>query len=346
MPIESRIEDVEHAFESFHDFQCAKFNIKHSATDFKNALKELDGTFVATRKVKEFLLVRFQNPSIRDFMQYLLVSGELLPDVISRLMFFEQAQWFIETLDEEEPQVPVDELARHVPELLEALKRLVDASSCSITVHGVQPLQWVNAEDANMVERITAIGSAVLRRKAREDSDWMTERLAEIAKCLEEGNLTASSVVGSVEILKELGYLESEAGKQLVFVLKSCAMNEPCDLDDFETLANVIHYFPASFDESELESIRMEYSDYAERYASECDLTNPQELREEASRMGVVGKALHVNTNSAQETLRESAHNIEEEESDRDDDDDRRGGGISEECSDVELDSMFSTLGN
>jgi len=110
MPAEVRMADLERAFASFHNSQCTKFAISHSATDFNNALKELDGTFVSTRKVQEAVLVRFQNPSIRDFMQYLLLGGEALAGVVGSLVFFEQAQWFVEKQSEKKPQFRLDEL--------------------------------------------------------------------------------------------------------------------------------------------------------------------------------------------------------------------------------------------
>lgn len=44
--------DVEKAFTTFHNSQCAKFGIAHSAADFMSALKELDGTFVASRMIQ------------------------------------------------------------------------------------------------------------------------------------------------------------------------------------------------------------------------------------------------------------------------------------------------------
>jgi hypothetical protein len=345
MPTEALIGDVEKAFASFHNSQCAKFGIAHSATDFNTALKELDGTFASTRKVQDYVLVRFQNPSIRDFLQFLLLSGELLSEVISALVFFEQAQWFVETLSEEKPQVPVNELARRIPQLLDALKNLFEATSCSIAVDGHQQWQRITAQKANPAGRIATIGLAVLRRADRSDADWMTERIAELARGLQDSKLSASSVVGSIESLKELGYLESDAGKQLVLALKNSATSEPCDLDDFEALANVVNALPQSFVVSELESVRVAYSEYADQYAAECDLTNPDELREQASRISDIGDLLQVDTNTAQETLRQSAHEIEvEQESRWDDDDYRRGGGSSDECSDGELDSMFGTL--
>ena len=88
-------------------------------------------------------------------------------------------------------------------------------------------------------------------------------------------------------------------------------------------------------------------TNYADEYAGDCGLKDPGELREETTRIENVGEALGVDTDSAQQSLREAADEIEAEQGldqDWDSDDDRGGGGISEECSNSELDSMFGTL--
>ncbi len=93
---------------------------------------------------------------------------------------------------------------------------------------------------------------------------------------------------------------------------------------------------------------QFEQPDYADEYAGDCDLKDPEELREEASRIENVGEALGVDTDSAQQSLREAADEIEKEQEQEQnwdsDDGSRGGGGMAEECSDSELDSMFGTL--
>jgi len=161
MPLESHIADVEKAFSKFHNYQCARFGIGHSAADFMDALKELDGTFVASRMIQETLLVRFQNPSIRDFMQNLLLGGELLPEVIAGLVFFEQAQWFVETLSDEQPRLSLKALMAHASEVATATQRLIDQNSCTIEVTGSQTWQRVTTKTLNPVERLATAALAI-----------------------------------------------------------------------------------------------------------------------------------------------------------------------------------------
>lgn len=348
MPTECRMPDVEAAFGSFHNSQCAKFGIPHRAVDFNSALKELDGTFIATRKAQNSVLVRFQNPSIRDFMQFLLLNGELLQEILSSLVFFEQAHWFVETLAERVPQTSSEHLLRCRPRIMAALRRLLDADSCSITVEGHPHWLEVKVMLVNPTARIADVASANLDYRGQAEDNWIVEKIRQLAIKLERGTISAASVVGSVDKLKEFGLMDSEAGTELAMALKRCAMSEPSDLDDYETLANVVRSFPESFGTQELQAIGYGYSNFADAYSTECDISSPDELRDEATRIGEVGDILNVDTDEAQKTMRESADEIEESEGTGwDDDDERRSsGGNPAECSDGELDSMFGTLGS
>ena len=103
---------------------------------------------------------------------------------------------------------------------------------------------------------------------------------------------------------------------------------------------------PQSFSESELDSVRESYSAFVDHYAAECGIDNPDELRDEVERIGNVGELLKVDTQEAQDALRETADEIEKEEHPRWEDDENSGSVIhSDTCTDGELESMFSTLG-
>lgn len=345
MPGEVRIVDLERAFTSFHNSQCGKFLISRSAADFSSALKELDGTFVSTRRVQESVVARFQNPSIRDFMQYLLLGGEVLADVVGSLTFFEQAQWLAEKQGEENPPFRLDELARHTGAIMAALQTLFGAASCSISVSGFHESACLSVVKANSAARLVSIAT-LLKLKKQDYEDWVDSRIAEIAVSLESGTVSLLSVVGSVESLGDQGLLDSVSGKQLVGVLKGRAMNQLQDLDDYETLAKVVNALSGSFSDEELETIREAYGKFIEQYVGDCDISSPDELRDEASRIGEVGDLLQVDTEFAQDALKEAAIENEKAEEPIWEDYDSDYVGGSDECSDGELDSMFGTLGS
>lgn len=264
---------------------------------------------------------------------------------MTSLSFFEQARWFVETLKERKPQVSREELARHIPQIVDALKRLVYANSCSISVVGTNEWAQITAELANPAARLSTIASFTANQEGQGDAGWIAAKLAEVVANLKAGKLSASFIMGSVDALKKLGHLDSEAGRELVVALKDQVLAEPCDLDEFETLATVINTLPESFDEAEVKSVRVAFFEFADQYATECDFDNPDELRDEASRIGAVGDLLQVDTDVVQDALKERADNIElEDPPDWDIDEEGCGGGAADECSDEELDSIFGTL--
>lgn len=347
MPTECLIEDVETAFVSFHSSYCVQYKIPYSAMDFRNAMKELDGTFISIRKVEQCLLIRFQNPSIRDFMQFLLLGGELLEETLASLVYFEQALWLIEIMEEKALQTTLRQLLPFAPQIVAVLQRLVDSNSCTISIDGHQRRLRVSVKPSNPFARIAAIVSAMSKYNVRIDNDWATDCIAVLETRLISGNHHASSVVGSLDALKSNGLLNSDAGKQFVRTLKNRAMSDPSDIDDYEALANVVKALRDAFDVAEVELISEAYSEFASSYSSECDLSDPDELRDEASRLGLVGDLLQVDTDEAQDMMRELAGKIEMNGwSDwYDDEDDHRGSRLNQdECSDGELDSMFGTL--
>jgi hypothetical protein len=99
-PSEALVQHIEAAFRSYHNNRCVQAGAIHSSDDFKKALKELDGTFINTRRIHEEVIIRFQNPSIRDFLRNLLLEGEFLEGITEDAVFFEQMQWFSATLSD------------------------------------------------------------------------------------------------------------------------------------------------------------------------------------------------------------------------------------------------------
>lgn len=353
MPRESLMRNLERAFEAFHLSQCGKFGIARSTTDFNTALKELDGTFIATRKIQESVLVRFQNPSIRDFMQNLLFGGECLNEVLSSLVYFEQARWFADTLREESPHVPVLQLKLHLGEIVEAMEALIDAPSCSISIEGVGPLQRFSLLKSNPASRLAQFATAVQGANALKNAASIAARIGDLAGRLEAGSISASSCLEAVKPLEALDHLAGEQGERFVRALKTASVGHLSDFDDFETVAGVIDAFPHLFSSGEIEEIQDAYAGFAEGFAEGCvsgsyDIDDPESLRDEASKVDYVGDLLKVDTQDSQKRIKDYAKKIEDEsEESRDwDDDDGPRGGSAEECSDRDIDSMFGTLGN
>ena len=176
-------------------------------------------------------------------MQYLLLGGESLSDAITSLVFFEQAQWLAARLNEEASQLPMDALILHAASIIQALRKLIDAPSCTVLTYS----PYLHVETSDSISLLATIASAAQKHMHREDSEWVEGQIAELSKRLAAGQIYPSTIIQSMKPLQEYGYLETSSGMELISKLKIKTMCEPSDLDEFETLANLIDIVPQHF---------------------------------------------------------------------------------------------------
>ncbi|GEM_PF-2456873 len=90
-------EDLFAAIQNFaKNLAFNKYKLKTSESDFKDSLKELEGTFIKIEKdIKENIVIEYQNPSIQDFLvNYLRENKDLIQDLIEQAIFYNQLTEF------------------------------------------------------------------------------------------------------------------------------------------------------------------------------------------------------------------------------------------------------------
>jgi hypothetical protein len=355
MPTEVRLSDLEQAFAQLHERQCQRCGIARRPADYMTALKELDGTFVATKRVRETTLIRFQNPSIRDFMKHLLTYGEHVEDIIASSIFFEQPYWLSEILAGRKPGSSPIPLSKHGHAILEAMRRLTTVPSCSITVERYGTNERVALQEANQAWRLSQIASSESALTGDRDDTFVRSRLEYLTEALRSDHIRASACLVGVEILRDLGHLSTEQGQQFVTALKERAAERPTEIEDFETLTKIVRVFPTLFSETELSIIRNAYEGYARQSAEDCtnnswEIDDPDVIREESVRIENVGNQLGVAVDEFVQMIDDFANEKEQEaearrDQERDDDGEYFGSsGSWDQCTDDELNSMFGTL--
>lgn len=347
LPTEVMLDHLEKAFDSFHQTRCDRYGIKCGPSDFKRAVKELDGTFLAIRMIESNLLVRFQNPSIRDFMQNILLNGDSLEEILRSTTYFEQAHWFSETLHAEEPRISLVKLRSHERLVVENMKRLISAHGCSISILGINGSERLYVDEASGPTRLGSIAISLKDILKREDREFIGAQLGLFASQLAINQLVPATCLTALETLRTYGHLGTKSGEGFVTALKRCVMAGRSNLSGFETLTLTVRALPESFSEEEIEMIKGEYLSYTQFFEMD-EMDDPEKIRDEASRIEEIGDLLGVDTHDAREKLHDLADEIEaNSESDREwgpeGDDSLRGGG-SEECTDQDIDSMFRTL--
>lgn len=348
LPTESQITDVEEAFVALHGNRSVAGSRRQG--DFTRALKELDGTFISTRRVGEDVLLQFHNASIRDFVRGRVLKLPLLEEILESCVFFEQAQWVADILFDERRYVARHVAAQCTGQVANALKRLATARSCIVKIQGYGPNERAVSPTPNRVERLAEIAEFSRRAGDLDERDFINSRLADLEAALVSRQIDPASCLVAIAPLRQLGILSDEQGRRFALALKTVT-SRPREWDEFKTLGRVVEALPELFDEAERRDIGDALSIFAEQFVTdyedgELEVDNPEEIREDAVVLEALGDTFEIDTRYLQERLHKHADHIEGELQDQRDwgRDERRTVSRGPECPDTELDSMFRTL--
>lgn len=345
LPIEISLQSAESAFEKFHYKQCEDHRQPSSATDFNFALKELDGTFVSTRKIQSTILLRFQNPSIRDFMQNLILQSRLLSKIIQSLVFFEQAEWFWEVLRSTRANLPIEKLKTQAKAIVCSMKDLYANKTCLQVVEGSTDAQKTELLPVAIPARLSKIILAFEKVGMLHDNEWLKENILNLTKALNAGGESMGASIELARNLKVCGILEQDEGKAFLSAIKNNAVNFLEDLDGYDLLALAVRKLPDIFTEREMEEFQVGYESLMEGYVDEQHSENPEYLREEAKKMRIIDRALGADTDAIQTELSEKADKIESEyEPDWDYEGNNPANVPGDSFTDDDMNSMFGTL--
>jgi hypothetical protein len=95
LPDRARIDDLKRLFGLFQQYMAEHNRHSIDAMDFHDSLEEIEGTFLDIELLTEQTrIVRFHNPSIRDFLENYLSEHEIVIRFLARsAQFFSQLRW-------------------------------------------------------------------------------------------------------------------------------------------------------------------------------------------------------------------------------------------------------------
>ena len=117
----SELIDLEPVWKALHELKAKRHNIKTSEGDFRQALNDLEDAFIKIDRS----MIELLNPSIRDFIQNILLKGDEVEGLIESAMRFRQLRYLC-LLSERTQSSRLKELASvENGDFLEALERLL-----------------------------------------------------------------------------------------------------------------------------------------------------------------------------------------------------------------------------
>lgn len=320
------LDDLEQAFVSLYTFQSGSFSHSASSRDFKHALKELEGTFIQIDKQSQDYLVRFQNPSIRDFLaNYLSENLSDLKAIFLSAVYYEQAQ----TLWYERPETPQNNksvtknmsrlmaaIIQCQRELTESLTRNYKSQSCTINrIHdgSLDAIYWRREPNPALEDRAQFAITVHKRIPTKELSDVIRLILSQLMLDYKQGQGNKSNIVRTIRILESSNYHGVDRD-DLVASAKGFLMGGLEQFFDFECINDFeLSVGPVYTDMEPAQIVNTFYK----LLPSEVDfiLSNEKEadvIRALAETLGNIGEAYKVDVSSELEQLEEHANEAEQ----------------------------------
>ena len=347
LPEDCPYAEVLQAFSAFHSASSGHVSATKNADDFRYALKELDGTFLAYRNVGGTSLIRFQNPSIRDFMQTLIFGGEALTVLLGSIVYFEQAQWLSNSLVDEQKRIVRPRIVDASESIAERLIATIDAESCVFSVYGSEPNQYLSRSRVRTIRRMQLI-ARFIRSTSQSDQKykrWFESRMEDVVFKVADRTMAIEDVEEALSILSGFGnQLEALQGS-FVLAVKNRLFQSLDELGDFELLLSMNSKVRDFLSQDEIAQLREVFSGFASDFSRDPGVDDPDEIRSECSRLSRIGTQLWVDISDEERRLIEAADDLERERGQEEEEEDR--GYIAHDgdlISDNDLHSLFGTL--
>ncbi|MCW3848076.1 restriction endonuclease [Sphingomonas sp. LB-2] len=189
------LDDLQPAWAAYERHCAAKYNYSTAPNSYRDALKELDGSFLRYSEGR----VLFLNPSVRDFMATVIAhSPEIISDLFSTAVRFRQIADISDTalLPDASPELKAF-VQRNAPEMLVAYGRLIRTES----------LKWVREKRGRIGHYVDFSPSQKVRHLIDVSDDLRTAAALDVVRQALDHLLTSNDVGGLVYAIQ--GFLEN-----------------------------------------------------------------------------------------------------------------------------------------
>lgn len=324
LPAETLLADLEKAFWVFYRYRQKKFGFATRSSDFNNALKQLDGNFIATRHLGKEIVVSFSSPSVADYLQGFLFDSEPdITDLCNATEFYEQfvALWKGRG-GQRYPGVDHNREA-----FLGRLESYLFCASAS-TIHVANKGKTIGIRH-HIVSNEARVQFALGVTTALGTSDD-TEALRPILNALEpqweEGLADKEALVRLLKALTEKGLKNQD---RAFLAARKCLQSTFDSIDEFRAFVQFIAEYEEEVSASDLERVKSEFGSFAPDYASDARGDDPDWIRQVASDLEYVADRLGMDMSALAGELYAQADEIEAENAEPERDHGDEGWGES-----------------
>lgn len=311
MTDEVLLEDLESAFNSFYRYRRKKEGFASDPGHFRLALKELESNFIRINRTGDNLVVKFHNPSIRDFLNnFLLENPMYVEDLINSAIFFDQiAELWGGGLDRGVAAKTRSALEGLREDLGAAVNRLLDSKGCRL-IDVYRGARDVAVIKERMPAPFETRAIYALDISFKLDLKGVTELIF----CKLTKHLSVNPNRSALDLLLErIAKKGINPTSEFLSAVKKLLLDNATGLDEFESAMDFKWNFPGSISDEEIETLSLKFELEYERIVEgilEND-SDPDQLKRYAEVLDKLGDAFGIDVASEYESLREQASEIE-----------------------------------
>ena len=349
MPEYVFVEDLQEAFLSFHLKQGSVYKFETSPNDFMHALKEAEGNFIAIEKSRDRRMIRFHNPSIRDYLrEYISSNEQVLRSLVIAATFYDQHMILWEFREEQSELLKYRKvLVKYQSEFLRALAYSINFETCRlINFKGSGGETYKEKWSMSFEARATLMISVALELKSELSFKLLWQVLEIINQRMVNNQSNREDLV---RFLKEYNKGAGIIGELRAAFISNAKTYFTTDIDslyDLEEFWEFRDIFPGIIDGALLTSLEAKFIEVAEEdlYYNPED---PDFYRDDAYKIEKLAKRFNIDMKRRIEALEDRAQELDAEQPGDPHDDYEGyggGGGGGEAYSDGDIDSLFGTL--
>lgn len=240
------------AFNTYNEKKCIKLHLPINFLNFKNALKELDDSFISINespfilKETENIVVKYNNPSIKDFIENFIIENEdEFKMICESCIFFEQIKNLCDIYLK---------IANNLDEdiLIESIIRILNKEEKG---NGLKEL----------VDKLVVINEFNYKKiKSIKLNQYILDKI-DIILCNEKFDslITINHIKRIMEILKYNNLL-CEKQKYIIEVLNKKIEEEIYYVEEFRALKSIEEEFEISFNSDNKKHINYMFKEYIE----------------------------------------------------------------------------------
>ncbi len=353
MPSEVFLEDLQEAFWAFHRKQANEYGFGIKSDDFMRAVKELEGNFISSETSNDQTIIRFHNPSIRDFVENHLASNEAeIHGILQSARFYNQLVWLWEFQGNNSLVARLREtILKHTTDFLSGLRGTMGSRSCRlITSRDFDGKFSKRVWDISFEARVALVASVTAQLKSKEAKDFLDELLLVVENHIDTEGTNLEDLVQLLGKLRKLRFISSDQQDPLLDKTKALLLYKPEWIVEFKPLCNFAESFPELFTENETNAMRQDFQDVArenvDTIMSASYTSDPNIVRNDADELKYLADRLGIDVKVMVEELEARADDLEANAPSEQDESKNtiRSNKNEIDCSDQDIESLFSIL--